>query len=382
MKDQAINREWQFVRQPEQVNMLLRDKIKKADFYLKGTKPPAEVYRGPAQDDGKIELHYAPDLILADNLTLYTTLNRQLEIDFKVDSRPEDGTVIANPKEARISVKQREDRRVPVLNNSVSASHFQVSRSDLAIDNTRPQVANKVVYNEFEKSLSREIPGLKIYDYAKRDRPQETRLLNRETKAILVTDTNDPGAYHGHHPDTLNFEELLEEEDLLEQKKKEYLNNQIQSVLAMPILYDMANGSRRPIAFFYATTPRGESLDPSILARLNEASEEIIARIQDANMLNIPDRQPVLDISEHGVALELTQPELMKYVPNSRVLTFDLIFKMQAPLRFLGRVRHMLKEGNSLIVGLSLDGTGHHAGSNSKNPLDRLKSLINLVENG
>lgn len=373
-------RKWQVVSDPAKVEKLLKEKVKNPTFFLKKSDPPAEFYKSPEREDNLFEFHYSPDLIIEDVFTLYSTLNRQLEVDFKKIELPEEGTVYASPIKARVSQIQRKEKRFVLEKNSVSAAHFQVSKSELAKDHTKSQVANKVVYAEFERSLGKIIPGLKIYEYADKNRPLETTFLNRESTALFVEDLLNDGDYKAKHPDTLDYYEILDEEGMLESKKKEYKDQQLQSLVVKPILQEMANGQKKPIAFFFTTTKRGEILGPSVLNTLNEASHEIIHRIMDANLLNIDDRQNVLDISAKGVLLSITHPDLIKYIPNSRVITFDLIFKMQAPLRFRGIVRHLKKVGDEMIVGISLEGTGHRDSVGKKSALSRLESLISHIK--
>lgn len=373
-------REWQYIQDLSKISRLLKEKVQKATFFLKETEPPAEVYRGPDRENNEFEFHLSPDLQIENVFTLYATLNRQLEIDFEKTDSPDEGTVYAIPKEARISKVQRSETRHEVLDNSVNAAHFQVSKSELLFDNTKPQVANKVIYAEFERILGKEVPGLKIFDYANKDRPEETVYLNRETQSIYVEDLQNEENYKSIHPGTIDYHEILEEEGKLESKLKFYRDNQLQSLIVKPILNQMADGKRRPIAFFHAATNRGEAIGPSVLDTLEKAGDEIINRIMDATLLNIDERQPVLNITSKGVCLMLTNPDLVKYVPNSRVLTFDLIFKMQAPLRFRGIVKHLRKIDQNMLAGISLEGTGHHESVGKKNALDKLGSLIKHIK--
>ncbi|MCB1172155.1 MAG: DUF1577 domain-containing protein [Leptospiraceae bacterium] len=377
---QHIEREWQFVREPDKVSLLLREKVRNAKFYLKGTEPAAEVYRGADLTGTNFEFQYSPDIHIEDQITLYATLNRQLEIDFQVLQKPDEGRLVARPLVARISKYSREVRRILITNNEVSAGHFQASKSELALDNTRPQVANKVIYTEFERQLAKSIPGLQIFDFANRERPEETHLLDRSTESIFVADLSQLEQYKSHGEGFADFEELLEEEEILSRKRKEYLDRQYGSLVIVPILYEMANGSRKPVAFFFVLTDKGQHLDMQAVQQLQTASSQIVDRILDANMITVDDRQRIIDISPKGLLVELTQPELIKYVPNSRVLTFDLIFKMQAPLRFRGIVRHTRKTENALLVGMSIEGTGHLDGGRKSNALARLENLVQMLK--
>ncbi|MEQ9367029.1 MAG: hypothetical protein RIF32_22535, partial [Leptospirales bacterium] len=101
------NRDWDFIRETEKLNYLLLEKLKTVRFYLKDTEPPAEFYIGE-QSNGAIVFHCPPDVEPSEAVTLYSTLKRQVEIDFKLIDRPEPGTVHLAPVEGRISKIDRE----------------------------------------------------------------------------------------------------------------------------------------------------------------------------------------------------------------------------------------------------------------------------------
>ena len=370
-------RAWDYVRDPEKVAYLLREKLSRVRFYIKHTDPPAEVYRGDEREGG-FEFHHAVDIPLKGKVTLYATLKRQLEVDLDAIGSPEEGTTILKAREVRIGKTQREFPRYNITNDAIYAANFQVSKNEIAVDNTRPQVANKVIFSEFEKTLSREIPGLHIFDYATRERPEETRALNKETRTIYVRDISDLESYRPVDPGFFDYRAYLEDEAALDRTRRRLQENQYQSLIVMPILYEMADGSLAPIAFFHVATPKGHPAGVELVERLKKVSEEIIDRIQDASMISVKDRQTVIDISEGGVALELTHPDLIKYVPHRTTITFDLIFKMQAPLRFRGTICHMEQSGNdSLFVGLNLEGEGHSDFRTGAR--ERLRSLVHLL---
>ncbi len=374
-------REWDFVRERDRILFVLRERLQTANFFLRHTDPPAEFYRGEATDDGFL-FHCSPELVLKTPITLFTTQKRQIEIDFEVRGEREPGVVELAPIEARIARVERRYPRHRVSNQTLHAANFQISKSEITVDPTRPQVANKVVYAEFEKQLGQHIPGLKIYEYAQKDRPEETLLLNKKTEGIFVPESGDPESWRGKAPGCLDYAALLEEEErgLSDRRRRQYADRSIQSLLAIPILYTMPDGRKQPIAFFYCETRRGlPPLTSTAIGRLQDANQDIIDRIEDANLISIKDRQAVVNISEGGVALEITNNELLKYLPQRNTLTFDLVFRMQAPLRFRGAVCHLFRAGpQTMIVGLNLEGSGHS--DFRKGVRERLKSLVSMLK--
>ncbi len=375
------DREWETIEEGDRIAFVIRERLGQARYYLKETDPPAEFYRGEEIDGGFV-FHGPPDVSIDDRLTLYTTLKRHIELDFVLVRTLEPGSHVLRPSAARIAKRERAYPRFNNVNGSMHAANFQVSKSDISIDPTRPQVANKVIFNEFEKRLAGEIPGLKIHEFASKERPPETVFLNKRTDAIFVADVAELETYRASAPGTVDYYALLEDEEegLADRKRRQYIERHIQSLIACPILYETNEGRMAPIAFFYLESRRGMTpLSPALLDRLRAISEEIIDRIEDASLITVKDKQTVLNISEGGVALELTHPDLLKYVPHRRTITFDLVFRMQAPLRFRGSICHMHKSGvDSLIVGINLEGSGHS--DFRKSARERLTSLIRMLK--
>ncbi|MBX7058122.1 MAG: DUF1577 domain-containing protein [Leptospirales bacterium] len=375
------DREWDFVKEKDRILFVLRERLQAARFYLKHTDPPAEFYRGEASGEGFI-FHCSPELELDGRITLYTTQKRQIEIDFEVGAKPEPGAVELTPVEARIGKIERSYPRALISNGAIHAANFQISKSEITVDPTRPQVANKVVYAEFERQLGQHIPGIKIYEFAQKDRPDETLLLNKKTEGIFIAETGDTESWRGRAPGCLDYFALLEDEEkgLADRKRRQYTDRSIQSLLALPILYEMPDGRQQPIAFFYCETRRGlAALTPAAVSRLQDANKDIIDRIEDANLITVKDKQTVVNISEGGVALELTNAELLKYLPHRRTVTFDLVFRMQAPLRFRGAVCHIHRSTpQSMVVGVNLEGSGHS--DFRKGVRERLKSLVSMLK--
>ena len=365
-------REWDVIRNAEQLQTLLKTKLASTTFYMKGTVPPAEFNPGGAVDGGFM-FYYADQLELPDTVVLYTTLKRHLELELTKVSEPEGGAVVLMPTVGRIGRANRAYPRVENVENVVSAGHFQVSKNEVVIDNTRAQVANQVIFNEFERKLNSEFPGIKIYDYADRNRPPETRFLNKITQSILVEETGNVESYDSRGPEFFDYGAALREAGRFDEVRRRYTEDHCTALLVMPLAIETADGAV-PIAFMHCLA-RGEfRLDLATHRRWMELSKDIIQRIGDANLLTVKARQAVINVSEGGVALRIDQPELIKYLPGQRWVNFDLVFRLQAPMRFQGRVVHVEDHGTHLRVGVDLEGSGH---SDSRTDVKmRLKSLI------
>ncbi len=366
------NREWQFIRDPVKLSYLVEEKLKAIPLFLKGTHPPAEF-----RNDGKVtdgfQFAHAPEISMGETVTLYTTRNRQVEIDFQRAHGVEDGVSILVPVEARIGAKDRSTSRFRVEDSQVIASNFQISRSDAALDNTRPLVTFQVIFREMEKDLSEKYPGIRIYEFADKDRPPETRYLNRRSGTILIEDTGTQDSYRAKGPEFADAFEIFSEEESLSSAIRRYQEAHIRSIMVMPV---RVPGPDKPItiAFIYAESRGENSFGESDFLVWKEASLQLLQRIEDVNTIRIKDKQRVINVSEGGVALEFTHPDLVKNIPLRSNVTFDLIFKMQAPLRFHGRICYARESENGVVSGIDLMGTGHY--DTRTDPRQRLKTYV------
>lgn len=366
-------RDWEFVKEPQKILYLLKEKIKSRSFYQKNSEPPAEFYPEAFTDQG-VEFICPPQTGKDEDFVLYTTLNRHLEIDFDFGEELEPGRILLLPKEARISKVTRQGKRFPNVNHYVVANNFMVSKDKITVNMAVPQVANKVIYGEFERTLGKVYPGIKLYDYADKSRPELTRLMNRGTKSILIEDVGDAGSYAPPGDEFLNVAEELD--DQFQPTMRKLQEDHITSLLVVPLLYELPDHTLAPLGFMYGES-RGERYDRATFEKWKENSQEIIARITDANTVQVKTKQNVVNFSEGGVALEITDSELMKYVPNRSTLTFDLVFRMQAPIRFHGKLAHMVDYGGRIVAGVNLSGSGHS--ETRQSAVERYRSLVRMA---
>ena len=368
------NRDWDFVKEGPKVLYLLKEKVKSRSFYMKGTEPPAEFYPETFTDKG-VEFICPPDVEKPEQITLYTTLNRHLEVDLKFAKEVEPGRLLLEPVEARISKVQRQSKRFSNMNHYVVANNFMVSKDTITVNMAVPQVANKVIYGEFERNLGKIYPGIKIFDYADKSRPELTRLLNRQTESILIEEVGNIASYGDIGPEFLDVADELDDDASVQKLMRRLQEDHVVSVLCVPLLYELPNHKMAPLGFMYGES-RTERYDRTTHEKWKENATEIITRITDANTVQVKTKQNVVNFSEGGVALEITDPELVKYVPNRAHLTFDLIFKMQAPIRFHGRLAHLVDYGGRIVAGVNLEGSGHSETRQSS--LDRYRSLVRM----
>ena len=155
-------RDWEVLRDPQKLTYLIDNKLEGRALFLKHSVPPAEFSREPSED-GVVTFYYAPNIPIEGNFTLFLTLNRQIELDFQVEEILEPGHLKARPVEVRIGKAMRAFPRISVGEDLVHVTNFRVSKNEIAPNNTKMQITNQVIFNEFEKRLGARFSGLKVH---------------------------------------------------------------------------------------------------------------------------------------------------------------------------------------------------------------------------
>lgn len=171
----------------------------------------------------------------------------------------------------------------------------------------------------------------------------------------------------------LDLKQELEDEMILEDRTKIYRSGKIQSFAIYPIYYKDPSGSKL-VALGYAET-KDRILDPAILKKYAELETVFNDRIEDSNTLDIDIRQNVINASEGGILLEVTESQLVESFLHKPFFTADITFKMQAPLRFAFKIRHISQIGEIYLVGAEIVGS-----NDAKTNMTLLKKNLSFIK--
>lgn len=365
-------RDWELLKETEKIRYVLTEKLRMQQFHLKGANPPLSFSMGQVTPEG-IEFFAPPELEAPPKLTLFLTVNRHIEIDFTLVRQDGDRWVLM-PEAARIGKVIRAHPRIVPKEGAVYATNFKISKNELGADLSRMQIASQVVLRDFEKQLAQDYPGLRIFLNTDRDRPLDMRPLDRLMTPLVIKDTRDAAAYEVPIEDS-TFRRKLEELKIFEQARLRL--SDARGLIVFPITLEEKEQSHL-VAHMHVPVRTPDADYAGIIQDLAERSGAVVERIRELNMVTIKEKQKVADVSLGGVGLEITNSELLKYLPTSDRITFDLIFKMQAPLRFQGKICHVAAVDDARMkAGVNIEGVGHSEAR--KSVQDRLNSLIQLI---
>ena len=377
MNTDSKDREWQRFQEQDKINYLLKQKLDSKVLLLKNSSPVMSFNSLEYTTEGII---FSTDYNPVDNelLTLCVTLARHIEVDFIFLKSLSAGSVLLKPAEARISTVIRSSKRIYVNDSIVHASNFRVPRdgalSGFGIKNS---LTNQIIFEDFQKQYSEKIPGLVIYNNSSKDIPPEVNCLKDSHQKIFVSNllALDERIYE-EDSDLCNFSECVKKNALLQDRISKLGENGIASLAVVPIV--SKTDDRGLVSVGYIVSSSKDILAETILETMGELSSNILFRMAEANSIPVKVSQKVVNISSGGVALEITDRDLMKSLPEKRKMIFDLTFSKQTPIRFQGDVCHIHESGDLLLAGVAFRGIGH-TGTGTGN-LKRLEKYIENLE--
>lgn len=151
----------------------------------------------------------------------------------------------------------------------------------------------------------------------------------------------------------------------------------VHSIIYMPILYENLAGLKFTIGYIEVEST-DRHLTNEDFKELRTLSHTIVEKIKDANTINFDIKQNIKNISEDGASLMIKEDEFAKYLTQRNSIVFDIIFKMQAPIRLFASIKYVIEMEKGICkIGLSFEGKAFTTHQNN------LKQIINdlLIKN-
>lgn len=370
-------RVWDTIRDPQKIEYILKEYVHNNGLFLKENPLKQELQILQTASDGKIHLRIDPGYVNEEGeITVYKTLSKHMEIGFRVQSvNHDDGVVICVPEYIRIAKDGRILPRVEGLAGKVVAHRFHTLKKDQ--DSTKVLgTSGQILLTDLHRNILADYPFSRLVFPTGRELNPEQELSKRSGKAIFVKDAITLESLSKEEApgfDLMDLRKELDEELLLEDRMKAYRSGKIQAFAVYPIYYRDPLGPKL-LALGYAET-KDKQLDPEILKKFKELEDIFNERIEDSNTLDLDVRQNVVNASEGGILLEVTESQLVESFLHKPFFTADLTFKMQAPLRFAFKIRHISQIGEIYLVGAEIVGS-----NDAKANMTLLKKNLSFIK--
>lgn len=372
-------RENNIIYEVEKIHYVIQEYIVNNNLYLKDTYPPVLLKLKAISEDNMLTLLVQEESGLSDEFTLFLTLKKHMELVCQKIEDAGDGVIRAQIKELHIAGRARASRRVDVLSFNVFAHNFLISKNKIDLNPFSYSISNQVIFNDSERVLQKEHPFLKILDMDPQNSSVEKSILKKHKKGFLVTNLQEkPVCESGD--DLLDIKEVLKDD--FSGTIRSLVDRGVKSWMVRPILYTNVGGEVFPIGYFLMkSTDRPYTLED--YNNFAEEEKKIIERITDANTILIKEKEQVLNISGDGMLLMVKNNELKDLIQQRTNLTFDLLFRFQAGLRFYANVNHIfVNDDGDLLVGLAFTGVVYSGVRDPRSKKILMDTLGYLVKQG
>jgi hypothetical protein len=355
----TLERDFQIITDKKKIRYILEEHVNFNNLKLKGTyNPPTQViFKKFNEEKCQITFTADPKIKIGDSFTLFCTLSKHLEFDFKKITFSGDGKLVGECINAKIAENERGSVRYNIAGDTAFVNNFALSKNKIDLNPYTPQVSNKVIFHEFERKLKLKFPNLKIHDISSGGMDLESKAINKLQKPILVKDILAEQSFFSESDDFINYGQILGDD--LPSKQSMFRNNGIKSILYYPIIYENLACKKFPIGYFYIED-KEKSLEQDDIQFLSDQSKIIIEKIKDANNIVINENQILNDISLNGASIQISKKELVESIIQRNSMVIDLVFKLQAPLRLYCEISYILEHRENgkkhILVGLKFSG--------------------------
>ena len=295
--------------------------------------------------------------------TFYIILNRYAHITAQVTEVGVSGgrytlfeiNHIAVAKEGRTST------RILVKDKEVLIGNFKISRNLINVNTNRIPTSIKLGFTELKKQVKDMADILQIETLDEKDEISGGifRTIVLSGKPMLLTDTSDLKSYHPYNRSYFDFSDYLKSSKNLyieDCKKKGIISEMI-----LPIIYIDQDNTPIPFGYIFMQSKTRRYV-PDDVRKVWLLIKDMIKRISEANTLQIPDHELVIDISKNGLMAKIKNPNLIEILRKQSYFTFDLFFKMEAPITLYGLICNFNKTSDGVLLGIHIQGNSSRVG--------------------
>jgi hypothetical protein len=362
-------REWETVEaNPDKMiehvsqNHLFKDPLLK---HYNG-KPRIAVKTGSSKTSFIIEVADQISLSSEREIALYKYVNsKYFELVFERVSSKE-RTHVCNLRQVKIAKHIRSSERFTTEINPVHAGNFLVAKIDLDMK-TALGFSTEVIFNEVDKTLKTKYPRSKIVPLFNRDDLTDEEILLRE-EGLPIFIVNTAKMESSKEIKTIDLKKYYEEEFLLEEKIAILRKDLVHSFLYYPIIFKSTN---EDVVIGYCYNESQTFITQGNLEYFEIISYTIKKRILDSSTAIIDKKQNILNLSEHGVLIEINSDYILKALKTKPTFSMDIVFKMAVPMRFSLHAKHIYQIGDTFYVGAEITGS-----NNDEKGFDKYKDIV------
>jgi hypothetical protein len=374
--EESINRELQSISAPDKIRSILSNHLKGRILYIKGTDPVQELRivgeASPDKNEVYIKSPQNTDFETGP-VSLYQILGRYIELQCRIMRKdPKTGLSVMSVDKAFIAKKQREGFRMQVRGDEVYITNIRTSKNTIEASAVSIPTSVKVNFGLFEQTLKKRADFAKVDVYSHRDPLFDE--IRKNGKIYYISDTQTASSYSPEGDEYIDAAKLFGLN--ISKKIQDYRRLGIKSEIIFPIRYISHDNSDIPLGYIHLQS-KVRNFDDLTVQDIKNNAESLINKIKDSNTVYIQEKQRVTNISRGGLRVLIDNAQLKDYLVKQKGFTFDLVFKMQAPITIYGIIRTANKNPNGqLSLGIQISGNSSRTGE-----MKRYDQNIAILEN-
>lgn len=273
--------------------------------------------------------------------------------------------IIADIKQARVAKVLRKSERKESPPHQTIASNFLVARVDIDVNSLGFTAG--VIFDDINRDLKRKYPRSRVVAlFNKKNLTVEEEALKKFAKPIAIANSNTMQSIP--EVNCIDLKEYYEEELIFEEKRLQYRKESVNSFLYYPIIF---TNSKQSVVIGYCYNESVTEITPGNIEYFEVISYTITRKIIDSSTVTIDEKINIVNLSDHGLLLEVNSPSISEAIRAKPSFSADIIFKMMVPMRFSFVMRHIYKIENTYYIGAEITGS-----NNEEKGFDKYKEVV------
>lgn len=294
------------------------------------------------------------------NIVLSKLLARYLELHCTFVKQLAPHKIQLRVEKVLIAKKERLNPRFTITEEGmVNVTNIVSSKTIIEANMFNIPTLVRVNFEDYRKRMMVRSGEAGTMDIFKSGLERKFDVVKSTQKILFIKDATNPESYRMDDEGFINYEDEIE--DHVDKLAFAARDKKIKSELILPILYKNELEEIIPIGYYFLQT-KDKSITEDDLKFYQTQIAEMIERIKDANLMTTVEKFPVLDLSATGLRLRVSNSSLIETLPKQKGILLELVFKLQTPFRFFGKIAWARKEeSGDLLVGIEFSGKRTYA---------------------
>ncbi len=358
-------RELKSASEADKIDRIIQKYVNVENLYIRNDQVNERVQFLEHPDTDKLILNFTFELV-EKKIKIFTSISERY-VEFELDVIKEAGqeyppnSYLVQMTNSSLALAKREFPRINFTEHKPEVINIAVMKVKETQAAFLKSLSVKMIIDQFVEKLS-EYDQKKVYYSSDDTIPPEVQVVIKTGQTLLIPNLDAPSDY---------IKDFGEKGTALKNEIDTKINNlktNNKSLLVKPVHYYPLIGKGFNAAYMHLST-REREIGEADLTSTDDFMEDLSEKIRNGNCIDSKSKGNVLDVSEGGVKIQLFDENLVKKLVSQDVLTFEMEFIEDNPLKVSGRIVYIYKDkDNSYHIGIDFEGS--HFGR-------RLKKVIN-----